>query len=107
MFKRIVIICPEKGIYLGNCMGMGFFTLLDPVGQPVAVVFETQGQAAQHILGWDSANRPDDYRFVPVDTANDRFATIPELKAAGLGDLLGTMEAEAAQAAADLGLEPL
>ncbi len=29
----VVIVHNEMGVYLGSCMGLGFWTLLDPAGQ--------------------------------------------------------------------------
>lgn len=54
MTRRFVIYTPELGVYLGNCMGMGFWSKLDPVGQPAAVTFETPDKAQQHVNTWDT-----------------------------------------------------
>jgi len=35
-----VLYNEEMGIYLGSCMGMGFWTKLDSVGQDAVVVFD-------------------------------------------------------------------
>lgn len=59
-----VINHPEMGIYLGNCFGLGFWTKLDPVGQTVAVTFETPAEAQDHIATWDS--KPLNMDFVEV-----------------------------------------
>jgi hypothetical protein len=89
----VVITHPEMGIYLGNCMGLGFWTLLDPIGQPEAVAFPDASDAAQHITSWDSHNNPAEYSFVTVQATD--YASIAALKAAGLADLLGDMEIDA------------
>lgn len=89
----VVIVHNEMGVYLGSCMGLGFWTLLDPAGQPSACVFSDASEARDHIRAWQDGSTPDDYRFVSVTA--DRYATIPQLKAAGLGHLLGEMEADA------------
>ena len=34
---RFVLYHPEDGVYLGGFMGLGFWSNLDPVGQPEAV----------------------------------------------------------------------
>lgn len=88
-----VIVHDEMGVYLGSCMGLGFWTLLDPAGQPSACTFESEAQARAHVATWDEQNDPDAYRYVPA--GGDRFATIPQLEAAGLGHLLGGMKEDA------------
>jgi hypothetical protein len=90
---KIVITHPKMGIYLGNCLGLGFWTLLDPAGQPEAVVFDSVADARAHIASWESGNRPDDYGFHDV-SATGRYATIPMLIEAGLSHLLGDMAAD-------------
>lgn len=47
--KRLVIVHPEMGIYLGNFMGLGFWSKLDPVGQPSAITFATESEAKEHM----------------------------------------------------------
>ncbi|RFC64755.1 hypothetical protein [Mesorhizobium denitrificans] len=88
--RKIVIIHPQMGVYLGHCLGLGFWTLLDPAGQSEAVVFDSVADARAHIASWENENRPDDYGFHEV-AATGRYATIPMLIEAGLSHLLGTM----------------
>ncbi|WP_137114162.1 hypothetical protein [Mesorhizobium sp. GR13] len=45
---KIVIIHPKMGIYLGHCLGLGFWTLLDPAGQAEAVVRPRGLSSAEH-----------------------------------------------------------
>ena len=87
----VVIVHDEMGVYLGSCMGLGFWTLLDPAGQPSACVFADEAEARDHIATWEEG--PSLYRFVEVE--GQREATIPQLRAAGLAHLLGEMEADA------------
>lgn len=86
---RFVLTHPEMGVYLGNCLGLGFWTLLDTVGQPEAVTFPSIAEAEMHIRSWDQNNNPDVYQFVPVDCAE--YASIADLVKAGLGPVLGDM----------------
>jgi hypothetical protein len=95
MFTQYVITHPEMGVYLGSAVGFAFWTRLNPVGQDRVVTFTTKNQARQHVLSWDTCNNPRNYRFVEVNTAMDGYATITELKAAGLHTLLGEMEIDA------------
>lgn len=92
--KKIAITHPEMGVYLGCCMGLGFWTLLDSAAQPAAVVFDSIEQAHEHIETWDEGNDPSAYGFREV-AADGHYATIPSLIAAGLAPLLGNMAADA------------
>jgi hypothetical protein len=87
-----VIVHETMGIYLGNCMGMGFWTLLDPVGQPSAATFSSIRDAQEHVLSWENNNHLADYRFVPVQEDVYHGASIKALKEAGLSAYLGDME---------------
>ncbi|WP_435018442.1 hypothetical protein TA3x_000416 [Tundrisphaera sp. TA3] len=87
---RVVITNPVMGIYLGNCLGLGFWTLLDTAGQQEAVTFSSKQEAFSHIQSWDSEDRALDYRCVQVPTQRE-YATVSELAKAGLTHLLGDM----------------
>ena len=89
----VVITHPEMGVYLGSCLGLGFWTLLDPVGQPLAATFADVDGATTHVASWDDNNDPAAYAFVEVDAG--LFASVTALEAAGLGHLLGDMEDDA------------
>lgn len=88
--RKIVIIHPNMGVYLGHFLGLGFWTLLDPAGQSQAVVFDNVADARAHVASWESQDRPEDYGFHEVRSTG-RYATIPMLIDAGLSHLLGTM----------------
>jgi hypothetical protein len=69
--RRFVLHHPEAGIYLGNFLGMGFWSHLDPVGQPQAVTFATETEALTHIQSWDETNSDFNTNITirPVNTA--------------------------------------
>jgi hypothetical protein len=79
---RYVIVTPEWGIYLGCCLGLGFWSKLDPVGQPAAVTFPTQQAAEAHMDAWECA-RPPGYRLHPIP-GDSEYATIAECVQVGL-----------------------
>lgn len=54
MKLRLLLVHPEMGVYLGSCMGLGFWSKLDPVGQVVAVTFESEKVVREVIDSWDS-----------------------------------------------------
>lgn len=79
---RVVIVHAEMGIYLGNFLGLGLFSLLDSGDQPAAVTFPDEQTAREYIKRWESSNNPDQYRYVPVN-ANE-YAYYDSLAQAGL-----------------------
>ncbi len=100
---RIVITHPEMGIYLGSFIGLGFWTMLDPAGQPSSTTFADEAEARWHVASWDESNDPDLYGYVRVQADPDGAAGIPALKQAGLAHLLGDMENDALRYAAPAG----
>lgn len=88
---RFVLFHPEAGVYLGNAMGLGFWSLWDPVGQEVAVTFASEAEAMEHVATWDG-----DATFNAAVTAREvlcatvegstvpHYATIAECFRAGL-----------------------
>lgn len=83
MFARVIIVHPEMGVYLGSCMGFGFWSKLDPVGQTHAVAFADVNEAIQHIHSWDGARAPADYVLLDVGTREAGYASVAECAAAG------------------------
>lgn len=78
----VVITNPEMGIYLGCCMGMGFWSKLDPVGQPSAVTFPSAEEARKIASTWEST--PADLAFVNVVPDDGGYASVAACVAAGL-----------------------
>lgn len=87
MSFRYVITHPDMGIYLGNCMGLGFWSKLDAAGQDRAVTFASIDAAAQHVRSWECPIGA--VVYVPIQCGN--YATISDLVAAGLKDDLGDL----------------
>lgn len=93
MTRRVVILHEEFGVYLGNCMGLGFFSLLDSVGQWQATTFTDSDDALRFIQSWEV--QPTDMHRIsyPVVVTNGgEYATVADLKGAGLKNFLGDME---------------
>jgi hypothetical protein len=91
---KVVIVHPSIGVYLGNCMGLGFFSMLDCAGQEHAVLLVNEVEARAHVASWDSHNNPDGYQYVEVTAADDDWVTIEELEAAGLIEFTKPMRDE-------------
>lgn len=79
---RYLLVHPEYGIYLGNCLGLGFWSKVDPVGQPAAVTFQTEADAEAHMDDWGTP-RPEGYYLHPIDTEQD-YAIVTQCILAGL-----------------------
>lgn len=80
--SRYVLYSESLGVYLGGCMGLGFFSRLDPVGQDAAVTFPSAEEAVLHSMGWSTP--VSDIRAMPVVAGDDGYATIAQCEAAGL-----------------------
>lgn len=91
--ERFVITHPDWGIYLGNFLGLGFFSMLDSGGQKEACVFRDRNDAEAYVSTWAANNDVDDYVYIPVSTQHAQYATIDELRVAGLCEWLGDMVA--------------
>lgn len=50
----VLIVHPTLGIYLGNAMGLGFWSHLDPCGQDAAVAFPDEDAAQAHTAAWNA-----------------------------------------------------
>lgn len=93
--ERVVITHPERGVYVGNAMGLGFWSRLDPAGQSSVVTFETEQDARAHVAGWDEGNNPGNYGYVSVRPTRGDYATAFDLRAAGLAMDADCLEREA------------
>lgn len=79
--KRYVLYSEEWGVFVGEALGMGFWSKADPVGQTEVVVFEDPAEADPLIGLSTFTTKP---RLVEVQVENPRYATIAECVAAGL-----------------------
>ena len=80
---RYVIYSEEMGVYLGNLMGLGFWSKLDPVGQDAAVTIDSEAACMDHVKSWDNPiNGP--WKAVPVTPDMGTFASIERCVEAGL-----------------------
>lgn len=90
---RYLLFSPEDGIYIGNALGLGFWSKLDPVNQPAAVTFPTPDEAFAHVLACGGREAwPKELEVKPVKVQvpcmprpeDMVYATIAECVAAGL-----------------------
>lgn len=81
--KRYVLYSEEWGVFLGEAMGMGWWSKLDPIDQPAAVTFASPDEA-KPLLEKSDPPIPDGYRFVEVTPSDGHYATISDIVKAGL-----------------------
>lgn len=81
MAQRVILHHRKMGIYLGSCLGFGFWSKLDPAGQDAAWTFESIEHARLAIEGWDSQIENPMFTHVEVE---GEFATIEQCVAVGL-----------------------
>jgi hypothetical protein len=82
LHDRFVLAHPEAGVHLGGFWGLGFWSALDPVGQPTAATFVTAEEALDYAASWDSPMPG--VRVVAVRVEDPLCATVAECTAAGL-----------------------
>jgi hypothetical protein len=56
----------EHGVFLGICLGLAFWSKLDPVGQPAAATFDSPADALKFCESW-GGGAPANVRYVEVD----------------------------------------
>lgn len=82
MYKRYLLINSDMGIYIGSCLGLGFWSKLDPIGQPCAGVFESWLEANTYIQSWDSPIN--EWSLKEIYTKDPNYASIEEIENVGL-----------------------
>lgn len=81
--RRFIVVSDEWGVYLGSCMGLGFWSAMDPVGQDAAITFASESEADQFIGRlFKTVDRVPPTRILPVDVTGD-YASIEACVAAG------------------------
>lgn len=88
----VVIHSDELGVFLGECMGLGFWSKLDAVDQDSAVAFSSPA-AAQEFMS--SGDWPADATFIEVDVEEHGYATMEACIRAGIAPWLTTESATA------------
>ncbi|HDR9103577.1 TPA: hypothetical protein QDB04_000297 [Burkholderia vietnamiensis] len=83
----VVIYDDANGVYLGSAMGLGFWSKLDPVGQPAAVTFSDEEEENAHMATWENG-RPDGVRCVQVEADQAGYASVAACMRAGLPEWL-------------------
>ena len=90
--EQYVITHSDHGIYVGSALGLGFWSNMSAAGQNTVPTFDTETDAREHVESWSDDNIPDDYGYAPVEVDDDTtFATISQLRAAGLEEMLGEL----------------
>jgi hypothetical protein len=83
LIDGFIIHSKDWGVYLGNCIGLGFWSELDACGQAEAVTFPTKESAEKHVAEWET-QPPADTTYIPIKTTKDYCATIAECVSVGV-----------------------
>lgn len=79
----VVVYHERDGVFLGSCMGLGFWSKIDAVGQLAAVTFPSVEAAEVYMATWESG-RPTGVRFVEVEADAEGYADVAACVRAGL-----------------------
>jgi len=86
--KRIIIYTKEEGIFLGECLGFGFWSKLDPVGQDSAVTFPDIETAKSYVKSWKNQLSGIQFKEIKITDTNQHtgefYASIKDCINAGL-----------------------
>lgn len=75
----------DWGVYLGCCLGLGFWSNLDPAAQDRAVVFDSPSEVTEYLDGWEDPGLVDQFTILPVEVAQDNgYASLEECVKAGV-----------------------
>lgn len=79
----VVIYSEADGIFLGECLGLEFWSKLDPCDQPAAVTFQSPIDAERYMSTWRGGRRMG-VLLVPVEADQDGYASVEACVKAGL-----------------------
>lgn len=77
-----LIIHPHYGVYLGSHRGRGYWSKVDPVGQPAAVTFGSRREALDYMASW-AVSPPHGVDLLPVRGDGPGYATVAACVRAG------------------------
>lgn len=86
MNDRFIIVSKEAGVFLGECLGMLFWSELDAVGQGSAISFVTRQRADDLVAENPEAFPMDDINIIPVKTSDLYWASMAECMLSGVKD---------------------
>lgn len=80
-----VLVHREHGIFLGHCLGLTFWSKLDPVGQPCAPTFASPEDVQAALSTWLAGlEDPQSLRTQEVVPDDGTYASVAACAAAGL-----------------------
>lgn len=82
-YTHYVAYSHTLGVFLGQCLGLGFWSKLDSAGQDSAVTFATPTEFLDWAKTWNDPP-PADTVIRAVECADPQFATSAECEQAGL-----------------------
>lgn len=82
MINRYVLYSQERGVFLGHCLGFGFWSKLDPAGQTDACTFDSPEEIAAFVQSFEPGLN--DWTPVQVQMGENGYATMDDCMMAGL-----------------------
>jgi len=80
-----LLISEDDGVFIGEMLGLGFWSKLDSVGIGEAVTFPSEDSIEEYLATWaEYPKERDKLSFVPVEIANKGKATMEECIAVGI-----------------------
>jgi hypothetical protein len=68
--EKFILVHKEDGVYVGNALGLGFWSRLDAADQESAVTFDSEQEAKDHVASWDCSDElKNAVTFQPVETS--------------------------------------
>jgi hypothetical protein len=92
---KFVVTHPDQGILVGDYLGNSIWSLIDPNRRDTVMAFNSEGDARTLMSTFDDVGDIETwgYEYVPLDVPEHAdCVTVDELKAAGLGHLLGHLD---------------
>lgn len=83
MMKRIAIVHPTRGVFVGLVDNYVIFSLTEFSGQASAATFPDEAAAVKFVSKFEMENDPTGYRFYEVETRGD-YADVLTLLHAGV-----------------------
>ena len=71
--EKYILVHKEDGVYIGNALGLGFWSRLDNAGQDSAVTFDTAEEAMEHVISWECSDEFKQQVTPQPITTNERY----------------------------------
>ena len=87
---KYIIICEERGIFLGTYARLGFFSMLDEFGSYKAPLFDTLREAVDYSKKYMDVEKEHKYMY-PSFKTGEKYVSVIDIVKAGYGQYAGDM----------------